>query len=444
MKNVSLESATVQTAGSNGRPVKTDRKSDLTDLYQRVRGFSNRIAEALQPEDCVIQSMPDVSPTRWHLAHVTWFFETFLLSPHPDYKPFDPQFAVLFNSYYNSVGEQFPRGQRGLLSRPTVKEVLAYREAIDHAMLALLESEAAWDPRTLDILELGLNHEQQHQELMLTDIKHVFSINPLYPQLISALPVSAENPAERTWVEFEEGLYEIGHCGDGFAYDNESPRHRVFLEAFALKSHPVTCGDYLKFMEDGGYQRPEFWLSLGWQAVQEQSWDKPLYWSKQDDQWHHFTLGGLLPIDQSLPVCHLSYFEADAYARWADARLPTEAEWEVASADLPITGNFANPLWDAGAAIHPAGKPAEDQQPLMQMFGDVWEWTSSSYAAYPGYHPPEGALGEYNGKFMCNQYVLRGGSCATPAGHIRRTYRNFFPPEARWQFSGLRLASDRA
>jgi ergothioneine biosynthesis protein EgtB len=426
--------------GANGSTA--DRATRIAESYRRVRGFSDRVADLLSPEDCVIQSMPDVSPTRWHLAHVTWFFETFVLKSRTDYSSYDERFSYLFNSYYNAIGQQFPRSQRGLLSRPTVAEIRDYRRHVDDAITALLEAGDTVNDEALDVIELGLHHEQQHQELMLTDIKHVFSVNPLQPSLFDARPLSTEATPKHEWFDVDEGLYEIGHDGQGFSYDNEMPRHRVFLEAFALRSHPVTAGQYLEFLADDGYRRPELWLSLGWQELQDHGWKAPLYWQERDGEWSHFTLGGLLPVDTSLPVCHLSYFEADAYARWDGARLPTEAEWEVAADSSKIEGHFADTLMDHTAAVHPAGRPADNRH-LSQLFGDVWEWTASSYSAYPGYRSSPGALGEYNGKFMCNQYVLRGGSCATPSRHVRHTYRNFFPPEARWQFSGLRLARDR-
>jgi ergothioneine biosynthesis protein EgtB len=383
--------------------------------------------------------MPDVSPTRWHLAHTTWFFETFILARQPSYKPNQAEYAYLFNSYYNAIGEQFPRARRGLLSRPTVAQVMAYRREIDERMMQLLSSDQFdADGSLCDRIELGLNHEQQHQELMLTDIKHVLSCNPMCPTYRPGKIPSADAPAQG-WSKFAEGIYWVGHEGGDFAYDNESPRHRVFLETFQISNRLITCGEYLEFMNDDGYQRPELWLSQGWGQVKEHAWRAPLYWQKTDGRWHEFTLAGLQPVDNQRPVCHVSYFEADAFARWAGARLPTEAEWEVASDNTSMTGNWADMMMAAGLAIHPSAMPA-DGSPLSQMFGTVWQWTASPYTAYPGYRAAEGALGEYNGKFMCNQFVLRGGSCATPSNHVRRTYRNFFPPEARWLFSGLRLA----
>jgi ergothioneine biosynthesis protein EgtB len=412
---------------------------DLQEQYHAVRRFSQRLCQPLSPEDCTIQSMPDVSPTRWHLAHTTWFFETFLLGQLPDYRAFDPSYEYLFNSYYNTVGKQFPRPQRGLLSRPGLDEIWEYRRYVDQKMADLLAGDAADDQDLRRIVELGLQHEQQHQELILTDIKHVLSCNPLFPAYRAASKPVTGGAVAPEWLDFDEGLYRIGHEGDRFAFDNEAPRHRVLLEAFQLASHPVTNGEYREFIDDGGYQRPELWLSLGWQTVNDHHWQAPLYWTAREDRWRQFTLAGLSDLQDDEPVCHVSYFEADAYARWAGARLPTEAEWEVAAADLPMEGNFVDTQLSSEAAIQP-GAPATEGQSLQRMFGDVWEWTASPYTPYPGYQAPAGALGEYNGKFMCNQYVLRGGSCATSRSHIRRTYRNFFPPEARWQFSGLRLA----
>ncbi len=421
------------------------QQAKLVANYREVRTFSERIADPLTAEDCVIQSIPDVSPTRWHLAHTTWFFETFVLKGRDGYQPFDDRFEYLFNSYYNSVGGQFPRPERGLLSRPTVDEVFAYRRHVDGAMLSLLES-GSLSGETLPVVELGLHHEQQHQELMLTDIKHVFSRNPLFPAYTEE-SIGEGGPGEPAqFMDFGEGVFQVGHSGSDFAFDNESPRHRVFLENYSLSTRHVTAGEYLEFINDDGYGRPELWLSLGWHTVNERQWTAPLYWQQRDGEWFHHTLSGLSKVDLNRPVCHVSYFEADAFARWAGARLPTEFEWELASSQSSMAGIFATDLIALGTAVHPTSiERSEDagsspSPTLSQMFGGVWEWTSSPYTAYPGYAAAEGALGEYNGKFMCNQYVLRGGSCATPKGHIRPTYRNFFPPDARWQFSGIRLA----
>jgi ergothioneine biosynthesis protein EgtB len=421
-------------------------RQGLIEGYKRVRHFTEHLCEPLVPEDYVIQSMPDVSPTKWHIAHVSWFFETFLLTwADPDYPTYHPRFAYLFNSYYNAVGPRHCRPKRGLISRPTVEETYAYRQYVDQHMLALLEKtegqrllEAA--PR----VTLGLHHEQQHQELMLMDIKHVFAQNPLCPVYAPQEPVSAAALPALAWVSYPERIAWIGHPGPGysfesFAFDNEGPRHRALVQAFRLASRLTTNGEYLAFMEDGGYERPEFWLSDGWNTVQAEKWRAPLYWEQRDSRWWAMTLSGMREVNPAEPVCHVSYYEADAYARWAGARLPTEAEWEVASEDVQIAGNFVESGWYhpilLTSAAADAGAPA-------QMFGDVWEWTQSAYSPYPGYHPASGALGEYNGKFMCNQYVLRGGCCATSQSHMRHTYRNFFPADARWPFTGVRLAND--
>ena len=416
------------------------------DRYLRVRQASEALCAPLEVDDYMVQSMPDASPAKWHLAHTTWFFERFVLTEAVEgYKPFDPQFNYLFNSYYNTVGAQHCRPRRGLLSRPTVAQVYAYRRAIDEAMRRMLQAadERAmlrWQP----VIEIGLHHEQQHQELLLTDIKHAFGCNPLRPAYrprprprSESGDVAAEVSAMR-WVSFDEEIAWIGHGGDGFAYDNESPRHRVLLHPFAIASRLVTAGEYLAFMNDGGYRRPELWLSEGWSTVQAEGWEAPLYWELCEGRWRQMTLAGMQEVDEAEPVCHVSYFEADAFARWAGARLPTEFEWERASQDVPVGGQFSD-----GGEHHPQpAREGGEQAPLQQMFGEAWQWTGSAYVGYPGYRPPPGALGEYNGKFMCNQFVLRGGSCATPSDHIRRTYRNFFPPAARWQFSGIRLAKD--
>ncbi len=409
----------------------------LADSYQRVRDFSEQIAAPLSAEDCMAQSMPDTSPTRWHLAHTTWFFETFILGSQPGYKAFDEQFSFLFNSYYNSLGEQFPRSQRGLISRPGLKRTWEYRRHVDQLLLELLRSDKL--PESLrHPLEVGLNHEQQHQELMLTDVKHLLSCNPLYPAYQSNPFADTEASANR-WFDFDGGIVDIGHPGSGFAYDNELPHHQTLLQNFSIAAQPVTCGQFIDFINDDGYKRPDHWLSAGWSTVQQQNWTAPLYWRKQDNQWMQFTLAGLVPVDPDWSVSHVSYFEADAFARWSGARLPTEFEWEHASHQAS-SGHFADRLIKKGLAIHPTGSVTANDDGPANMFGGVWEWTSSSYEAYPGYKPPAGALGEYNGKFMCNQYVLRGGSVATSSDHIRKTYRNFFPADTRWQFSGLRLA----
>jgi ergothioneine biosynthesis protein EgtB len=407
----------------------------LFQQYQNVRGASIGFAAPLAPEDQVIQSMPDTSPTKWHLAHTSWFFETFLLKPHlGGYRPLDDAYDYLFNSYYQQVGPQFSRPHRGLLSRPTVDEVLDFRAHVDEAMARLLMRN---DPEIASLTLLGLHHEQQHQELMVTDIKHVLAQNPLAPApYADERPAAGREASAMEWLDFDGGIREIGHEGDGFAFDNEGPRHRTYLEPFSLATRPVTNGEFMAFMDDDGYRNPSLWLSDGWAAVNERGWQAPLYWEPGADGWTRYTLHGREIVDAAAPVTHVSYYEAAAFAEWCGARLPTEAEWEVASAGMGTEGRF----FDIGR-LEPLPAPSGDG--LLQMFGDVWEWTMSPYAPYPRYRPAAGAIGEYNGKFMSNQMVLRGGSCATPGGHVRPTYRNFFPPDARWQFSGFRLAKDR-
>ena len=427
----------------NARPAAPSRLPTpaLAELLAAVRARSLAIAKPLSAEDCVVQSMPDASPVKWHLAHTTWFFETFILERYePAFKPFNAQFRILFNSYYNAVGDKHPRPERGMLTRPALNEVFAYRSNVEARLCELLHSKAGTHAAIADLVTLGINHEEQHQELIVTDLKHLLSRNPLAPAYAQRWPLTPVRARKMRWVPLRGGTYDVGHDGGAFAFDNEGPRHRVLLRDFELASHPVTYGEYLAFMEDGGYRRPELWLSLGWDTVRAQDWQAPLYWQQRDGRWHNFTLHGMVEIEPNTPVCHISFFEADAYARWAGARLPTEFEWEVAAAAIPLAGNFL----DSGM-LHPLA-PRTDPHPagLAQMYGDVWQWTQSAYAPYPGFRAAPGAVGEYNGKFMCNQYVLRGGSCATPARHIRATYRNFFPPDARWQFSGLRLARDAA
>ena len=426
------------------------RCEKLRDRFHQTRSFTNALCAGLQPEDCVVQSMPDVSPTKWHLAHTTWFFETFILKEFvPGYRPDIPEYAYLFNSYYNAAGDMHRRDLRGLISRPTVTEAQRYRASINSHVDDLL---ASADERLLDeiepILVLGIHHEQQHQELLITDIKHVFAQNPLHPvyRRRDAAPQRSDGAGRRPcqFVEFDQQIVAVGHDGNGFAYDNEGPRHQVLLAPFSLASRPVTNGEYIAFIEDNGYDRPEFWLSLGWVTVNEQRWNAPLYWTKRDNAWWNFTLSGFRPVDEAEPVTHISYFEADAYANWVGARLPTEFEWERAASEYPVEGNFVEgELFHPTAVASAVSAEKSLHGPLLhQMFGDVWEWTRSAYSPYPGYRAAPGALGEYNGKFMCNQYVLRGGSCATSCTHIRRTYRNFFQPEKRWQFNGIRLARD--
>ncbi|HSF30914.1 MAG TPA: ergothioneine biosynthesis protein EgtB [Candidatus Tectomicrobia bacterium] len=420
-------------------PHETLYEPTLVGRYHQVRQFTERLCQPLLTEDYVVQAMPDVSPPKWHLAHTSWFFETFLLaSAIPGYRSPHASYAYLFNSYYVAAGERHCRPRRGILSRPTVEEVYRYRAHVDQQMTALLESMDETDVDTWSpLVELGLHHEQQHQELILTDVKYNFACNPLRPAYVTptiSSPVQAMDALR--WVTVPEGVYRVGHDGQGFAFDNESPRHRCFVEPFQLASRLITNGEYLAFMADAGYERPELWLSMGWDTVQREGWKAPLYWERRDGRWWMMTLAGMQPVQEAEPVCHVSYYEADAYARWADARLPTEVEWEVATRALPIRGNFVEQQ-----TFHPVplSQTATDAMPA-QMYGDVWEWTQSHYSPYPGYTPAPGALGEYNGKFMANQFVLRGGSCATSMSHMRSTYRNFFPAEARWQFMGVRLA----
>jgi len=386
----------------------------------------------LSPEDQTIQSMPDASPTKWHLAHTTWFFETFLLKPQlPDYRPFDPAYEYLFNSYYEAVGPRHPRPQRGMITRPGVEEILAYRRHVTGAMAELIDSNRS---NSTELIELGLHHEQQHQELILMDIKHALSLNPLSPAYTpERAPTTAGTPLG--WIDFEGGLIEVGHAGQGFAFDNEGPRHRAWVDPFALATRLVTCGEYQAFVDDGGYRRPEFWLSAGWDIVKQRGWEAPAYW-REDGV---FTLAGLRPRRTEEPVCHVSFYEAAAYAKWAGKRLPREEEWELAAGDAAPDGNRLDANMLDSGHLHPTPASGEG---LVQMIGDVWEWTASPYVAYPGYREPPGAIGEYNGKFMAGQMVLRGGCAATPRDHIRATYRNFFPPDARWMFGGIRLAED--
>lgn len=425
-------------ASSPSPSLATDRAAPgqietLASRYARLRARSIALASPLSAEDCGAQSMPDASPVKWHLAHTTWFFETFILECfEPGFQPFDVAFRVLFNSYYNGVGEKHPRAQRSLLTRPDLAAVRAYRHNVDTRLLALL---AAQPGEALnDLVELGINHEQQHQELLLTDIKHLLSLNPLQPSYDASLPQprSVANPLE--WIAFAGGKQRIGFDGGGFCFDNELPCHTTYLQAYRIASRPVSNAEYLRFVEQDGYDDAQSWLSEGWDWVRANALSHPLYWRPGATGWEEFTLAGTRTLQADAPVVHLSYFEADAYARWAGARLPTEAEWEHAAATRRISGNFAD-----DGLLHPF---ASAQDGLAQLFGGVWEWTQSAYSPYPGYRPAPGAIGEYNGKFMVNQYVLRGGSCATPAGHIRASYRNFFPATARWQFSGIRLAKD--
>jgi ergothioneine biosynthesis protein EgtB len=409
---------------------------DLVSRFREVRAQSERLCAPLATDDYQIQSALETSPPKWHLAHVSWFFETFLLKPHaPDYRPFHPGFEYLFNSYYESVGSFHPRAQRGLISRPTVEEVYGYRRHVDDAALALMHAipDARWDAVALRVT-LGLHHEQQHQELLLMDIKHNFAANPLRPAYQTPTSMVSSPPPPLHWTERAGGIAEIGHEGSGFAFDNETPRHTVLLHDHALASRPVTNGEYLEFMASDGYGDARHWLADGWAKLREQGWDAPLYWDQQDGEWWSMTLGGFRPVNEAEPVCHVSYYEADAYARWAGKRLPLEEELETMLAAEPVAGNFVE-----SGLLHPLSAADGDGQ----WYGDVWEWTRSAYSPYPGFRPLAGSLGEYNGKFMANQMVLRGGSCATPRSHMRESYRNFFYPHDRWPFTGIRLAADR-
>lgn len=419
----------------------------LLTRYLQTRQFSESLIQNLSPEDCGLQAMDDTSPPKWHLAHTTWFFETFILKNQlPNYVCFHPQFEYLFNSYYNAIGEQYQRPQRHLLSRPSLEDVLSYRAHVDAAMCTLLEDQSQ---DISNLTELGINHEQQHQELLLMDIKYSFFQNPLYPAVQSKdIWQFANEVPPLAFESFEGGLFTIGAKGDGFCYDNETPSHDVYLQPFKLANRLLTNREFLTFIEDGGYNNPALWLSDGWAWLQDQPKPlKPMYWVQQENQWFEFTLQGLKPLDPNRPVAHLNYYEADAVARWMDARLPTEQEWEVAASwqtkNMHALGHFSDSQqWHPqGLDQQGLGKPDLDQQsPLHQLYGELWEWTASNYNAYPGYEPAAGAVGEYNGKFMCNQMVLRGGACVTPYGHIRSSYRNFFYPKDRWPFTGVRLA----
>lgn len=418
-------------------------KKSLRDSFQQTRKFTDRLTCSLSAEDCMVQSMEDASPVRWHLAHTTWFFETFILKQTSGYREYHPDFEYLFNSYYNAVGEQFPRPHRGVISRPGLQGIREYRQHVDDALLQMLESDE-FCSQWAETISIGIHHEQQHQELLLTDFKHALSCNPTLPVYEDA-PFNPATDKSNNWVKLDAGVYEIGHFGNEFGFDNEFPRHSVYLADAQISQDLVTCGEYIEFIGDGGYERSEHWLSAGWSTVQKENWNAPLYWVKKNGQWMQFTLAGLVPVNPLWPICHVSYFEADAFARWRGDRLPTEFEWEVAcgkftkgqnsepSLESDSKGRFADRLVDAELALHPT-------EASCLFLGSVWQWTSSSYEAYPGFQAASGALGEYNGKFMCNQYVLRGGSIATSQTHIRSTYRNFFPSHTRWQFAGIRLA----
>ena len=406
--------------------------------YRAVRLQSEALCRPLAIEDYGVQSMADVSPPKWHIAHMTWFFETFLLKPEqPGYRPFHPAYEYLFNSYYNAVGPQYPRPERGLLARPTVAQVYAYRRHVDETLARLIErAPAAVWPRLAALLLLGINHEQQHQELLLYDVKHNFAHNPLKPAYRHDLARSNAEADGTGWHFFAGGVHAVGHGGEGFAFDNEGPRHEVLLGDFRLAGRLITIGEFFAFLEDGGYARPELWLSDGWATVQREGWRAPLYWEAREGAWRIMTLGGERELNWDEPVCHVSYYEADAFARWRGKRLATEEEWEVAAEALPREGNFVEADY-----LHPVPAGPGARRPA-QMFGDLWEWTQSPYVPYRGYRAPAGAVGEYNGKFMSNQMVLRGGSCASPKDHIRASYRNFFYPHQRWMFAGIRLAED--
>jgi ergothioneine biosynthesis protein EgtB len=430
-----------------GAPYTTEAESIAED-YRGVRETTRELCAPLTADDQMVQSSTETSPVKWHQAHTTWFFETFLLGPHlPGYRPFSPAFRSLFNSYYKQVGAHPLRTLRNTFSRPSLEEVKDYRSHVDNHMARFFGAGYLDNPGLRSLVQLGINHEQQHQELILTDIKHAFWANPLRPAYVDH-PSGAKSPSQLSaeppwaWRDFPEALFPIGHAGGGFAFDNEGPRHQSYLQPFRLASRLITNGEYLEFMNDRGYGRPELWLSDGWDAVLTNGWEAPLYWERAAGGWAQFTLAGTRPLNRRQPVCHVSYYEADAFARWAGARLPREAEWEIAAQGVPVGGNLLEQKTFHPAAAAVNGLNPEDE--LQQMFGDVWEWTQSPYAPYPGFAPAAGPLGEYNGKFMCNQMVLRGGSCATPGSHIRATYRNFFPPASRWQFMGIRLASERA
>ena len=417
-----------------------DQAASLAARFSEVRRATEALAAPLGAEDCQAQSMPDASPTKWHLAHTSWFFETFVLCAHRrGYTPLHPQYGYLYNSYYEAIGERVARAARGLMTRPSLDQVREYRAHVDLQLLDWLGAASAAElARVAPLVETGLHHEQQHQELILTDLKHLLSLNPLQPAYRKPLvQVGGAQPEPARWVAFPGGIVSIGHPGDaGFHFDNEGPRHERLLRPFRLASRLTTCREYLAFIEAGGYSSAGLWLSDGWSTLAARGWSAPLYWEERDGAWQQFTLAGPRPLDMDEPVAHVSFYEADAFARWAGARLAGEDEWESAALGCAADGNFVE-----SGALHPL-PVAPGTSGVSQMLGDVWEWTQSPYTAYPGYRPPAGALGEYNGKFMCNQLVLRGGSCVTPRSHIRASYRNFFPPDARWQFSGIRLAQD--
>lgn len=437
----STSMAIADVAAPPSRPLSPDAHIDqLASRLFDTRTVSLELARPLSAEDMTVQPMDDASPTKWHLAHVTWFFETFVLAKFvKDYRPFDDAFNFCFNSYYEAAGPRQPRGHRGLLTRPSTDRVLAYRAHVDEALAEFLAAPDSPNHEWARIVEIGINHEQQHQELLLTDILALFAASPLRPAYRTPMARHSTAAIEPVrWIEYSGGLYEAGHSEPDFCWDNELPRHETYIQPFRLADRLVTNGEWLDFMSDGGYRTPTLWLADGWAHVNREQWRAPLYWEEHSSGWHQMSLEGLTPVVASAPVCHVSYFEADAFARWAGKRLPTEFEWEVAAADVPVTGNTL-----ATRALRPVpASQSIDAIQLRQMFGDVWEWTQSAYLPYPNYRPPAGAIGEYNGKFMVSQHVLRGASCVTPDGHSRATYRNFFYPHQRWQFAGLRLASE--
>ncbi|MFO7846495.1 MAG: ergothioneine biosynthesis protein EgtB [Balneolaceae bacterium] len=420
----------------NGIATSLTERDEVIRRFQDIRSFTMELVEPLETEDFIIQIVEHASPAKWHLAHTSWFFEAFFLEKASEsYQTKHPQYGYLFNSYYLQTGEPHCRNKRGNLSRPTVRQVMDYRAHVNEHVLEFLKncSDTEFE-EWRSVIEVGLHHEQQHQELLVTDLKIMFGNNPLNPKYTDRSRPEGVPQQPLNWHSFAEGVYEVGHPGGTFGYDNEFPRHKTYIHDFELADRLITNGEFMEFMNAGAYRDPKFWLDEGYAMVVEKGWNSPLYWQKKDDEWVHFTLNGLEPVDPNEPVTHVSYFEADAYARWAGYRLPTEFEWELAAAPKKVNGNFVDQRYFHPSSANP------DQPGLKQMFGDVWQWTRSSYAAYPGYETFPGALGEYNGKFMCNQYVLRGGSCATSALHYRKTYRNFFHAKFRWQFTGIRLA----
>ncbi|VAW95719.1 hypothetical protein MNBD_GAMMA22-1846 [hydrothermal vent metagenome] len=430
-----------KTKPSQAKLVDLPSGESLVDFYNRVRQESLNICKPLEVEDYNIQTMPDVSPPKWHLAHTSWFFETFLLKPHfPNYSVYHPRYEHIFNSYYEQIGTYHPRPQRGNLSRPTLNEIFSYRLHVDTQMNKLIADQTLNNTQSIvDKVVLGLNHEQQHQELLYTDILHIFASNPLLPQYrkLKQRQISKTIAKATEWVHFDESLSEFGFSDDGFYYDNELPKHKAYTTKFKIASKLVTNAEYLNFIIDGGYSTSTYWLSDAWTMIKKQGWQHPIYWSLENDVWFEMTLGGKRELDMNAPVSHVSYFESDAYANWSKSRLPTEYEWELAASSVQVSGNLRESDF-----CHPIVAENSLKLQLQQMYGDLWEWTKSPYVAYPGYRAVDGAIGEYNGKFMSNQIVLKGGSCVTPKEHIRSTYRNFFYPYDRWQFSGFRLAQD--